>query len=285
MLVARLTIATAVLATLPLFDAVPARADTTAFPAMPVEASAVSDADLNGIRGKYVPPTDIRPIALAMGTPGAPALASTASTAVAIGPSPLSNLTGSGSVTYFGIAMVSTWTVKGAANPTQDSVGLNVGIDVKSQSVSIQGWSTGSGGGIPGAPANDSVAGNAPLTNISSGVGQSIQIAGNGNAASNEATVTYGSAAPGLTPVPVINTCGAQCSTTVGNNAFSVSIVTPRGTVSQMVGSGTIGQSVQAWGDANQISNQLGITVHSQPTSPLTGTGMSTILNTLIGIP
>jgi len=285
MLIARLTIATVVLAALPFFDAVPARADATAFPAMPADASAVSDADLNGIRGKYVPPTDIRPIALAMGTPGSQILSQTPAAAAASGPSPLSNLTGSGSVTYFGIAMVSTWTVKGAASPTQDSVGLNVGIDVQSKSVSIQSWSSGSGGGIPGGPANDSIAGNAPLTNISSGVGQSIQIAGDGNTASNEATVTYGNAAPGLTPVPVINTCGAQCSTTVGDNAFSVSIVTPRGTVSQVVGSGTIGQSVQAWGDANQITNQLGITVHSQPTSPLTGTGMSTILNTLIGIP
>ncbi len=284
MFVARLTIATAVLAALPLFDAVPARAVTTVFPAMPADASAVSDADLDGIRGKYVPPTDIRPIALAMGAPASQAL-SPAPAVAATGPSPLSNLTGSGSVTYFGIAMVSTWTLKGAASPTQDSVGLNVGIDVQSKSVSIQSWSSGSGGGIPGTPTGDSVSGNAPLTNISSGVGQSIQIAGDGNTASNEATVTYGNAAPGLTPVPVINTCGAQCSTTVGNNAFSVSIVTPRGTVSQVVGSGTIGQSVQAWGDANQITNQLGITVHSQPTSPAAGTGMSTILNTLIGIP
>jgi len=284
MFVARLTIVTVILATLPFFDAVPARADATAFPAMPTDAAAVSDADLNGIRGKYIPPTDIRPIALALGTPGSQILAPTQAAATA-GASPLSNLTGSGSVTYFGIAMVSTWAVTGAASPTQDSVGLNVGIDVQSKSVTIQTWSSGSGGGIPGAPASDSVSGNAPLTNISSGVGQSIQIAGNGNTASNQATVTYGNAAPGLTPVPVINTCGAQCSTTVGNNAFSVSIVTPRGTVSQMVGSGTIGQSVQAWGDANQITNQLGITVHSQPTSPLAGTGMSTILNTLIGIP
>ena len=284
MLVARLTIATVVLAALPFFEAAPAQADATAFPAMPTDALAVSDADLNGIRGKYIPPTDIRPIALALGTPGSQMLAPTPA-AAATGASPLSNLTGSGSVTYFGIAMVSTWAIKGAAGPTQDSVGLNVGIDVQSKSVSIQSWSSGSGGGIPGGPANDSVAGNAPLMNISSGVGQSIQIAGNGNTASNEATVTYGNAAPGLTPVPVINTCGAQCSTTVGNNAFSVSIVTPRGTVSQMVGSGTIGQSVQAWGDANQITNQLGITVHSQATSPLAGTGMSIILNTLIGIP
>lgn len=284
MFIARLTIVTVILASLPFFDAVPARADTTAFPAMPADVSDVSDADLNGIRGKYVPPTDIRPIALAVGTPGSQLL-SPMPVAAATGRSPLSNLTGSGSVTYFGIAMVSTWTLKGAASPTQDSVGLNVGIDLQSKSVSIQSWSAGSGGGIPGAPSGDSVSGNAPLTNISSGVGQSIQIAGNGNTASNEATVTYGNAAPGLTPVPVINTCGAQCSTAVGNNAFSVSIVTPRGTVSQMVGSGTIGQSVQAWGDANQITNQLGITVHSQPVSPLTGTGMSTILTTLIGIP
>lgn len=284
MQVARVTIATVVCAALPFFGAAPVRADTTAFPAMPSDASAVSDADLSGIRGKYIPPTDIRAAVLAMGAPGSP-LASAPAAAGPSGASPLSNLSGSGSVTYFGIAMVSTWTVKGAASPTQDSVGLNVGIDVPSRSVSIQSWSAGSGGGIPGAPSNDSVSGNAPLTNISSGVGQSIQIAGDGNAASNEATVTYTNGASGLTPVPVINTCGAQCSTTVGNNAFSVSIVTPRGTVSQMVGSGTIGQSVQAWGDANQITNQLGITIHSQPTAPLTGSGMSTILNTLIGIP
>ncbi len=253
-----------------------AAADSTSLMAAPAGATLVSDDALASIVGKYILPSkgpDGRAIALsntvnsvAQLQPAATNMASTSSAA-----SPLANASGSGSVMYFGITMVSTWNVGTGAQAAGDTVGMNVGID-SAHNVSIKTWSTSTNGGVPASPTNDAVQGSPAIGNISSGFGQSIQVAGNGNTATNQANVTYGSGTT-LTAVPTINTCGAQCTVTAAGNTLGVAINTPRGVVSQSIGGGLLTQNVQALGDLNQITNQFGVHIQSQPSANLPNAG------------
>lgn len=258
-----------------------AGADVPGFPPTPVGATIVSDAHLAGIRGKYIAPRGTGAIALLQDVPvfGAAPM----SDAKHVGSASLLGIPSGGSVTYFGVAMESTWTVGTGAQAVSESAGLNVGVDASTKSVTIQTWSTGSGQGIPPATGTDSITGT-PLANITSGVGQSIQVAGNGSTATNEATVTYGGT-PLTQPVAILNTCGAQCTESTANGALGVAIITSRGSVNQSIGDGMISQSVQAWGDGNSIVNQLGVSVQSQPSLSQTSGGLPTILETLTGLP
>ncbi len=255
---------------------------------MPVAATTVSDDALAMIRGKYVPPGQSHVTAVALTAPssqlGSPAQSFAASTNTA---SPLANVASAGTVYYFGIEMQTSWNVTNGTQTVGDTVGMSIGINAGSHSATVKTWSTALNGGVPGpTTATDGVQGAPALANFSSGVGQSVQVAGNGNIAQNQASVSYGNAGLTLTPVALVNTCGTQCTTTSSGDVFGVAITTPRGTVSQSIGSGLVNQSVQAWSDANQITNQLGIQIQGQPSaSGLSPGKLATILTALQGLP
>ncbi len=266
-----------------------ARADERQFANIPATAVAVPDDVLADLRGKYVPPGDPRLAkaaldaqrpALSIGAP--PSVAANGSVA-----SPLAHAHGVGPVTYFGITMQSTWTVGTGAQAAGAAVGMTVGINPSSQTVMVNSWNSSTNGGVPelSQPPNGTVEGPG-LSSVSNGVGQSIQVAGNGNTATNQTTVTYSPGSVTLTPVANLNTCGAQCTVTTANNLLGVAINTSRGLVSQSVGSGALTQSVQVVSDMNQITNQLGIQIQASPSNIPGGTsGLLTVLPTLIGIP
>lgn len=261
-------------------------AQAATFPSMPASATLVSDNELSAVRGKYVPPGDRHaPLLAASATSGDLAASGVVRAAGSNAASPLANVATpqGGTVTYFGIQMISTWTSGTGATASTESVGMTVGINAGSHALSVHQWSMGTGAGIP-ADTNGNAVNGPALSNLSSGVGQSVQIAGNGNSATNEATVTFG-AGMTLTPVPVLNTCGTQCSAVVAPNQLMVSIVTPRGTATQSLGNGLIAQSIQAWGNANAITNQLGIAVRTAPAAAAPNSGLSTILPTLTTLP
>ena len=266
-----------------------AAADSTSLLAAPAGATLVSDDALAMVIGKYIMPSkgpDQRAIALSATTSAAqlqPAATNVAATSPGV--SPLSNVSGTtGNVVYFGISMVSTWNVGTGAQAAGDAVGMTVGID-RNHNVNVQTWSASTNGGVPAPATNDSVSGNPAIDNITSGVGQSIQVAGNGNSATNQANVTYGGGTT-LVAVPNLNTCGAQCSITTSGNTLGVAITTPRGIVSQSIGGGLLTQNVQAFGDMNQINNQLGIHVQTQPSTNLPNlSGVVTAIPAFTGIP
>jgi hypothetical protein len=103
------------------------------------------------------------------------------------------------------------------------------------------------------------------LQNVA-GLVQSVQVAGDGNAATNntQLTVRDGSAPP--TPAAtVINTAtstvtdgAATATANYGNGAAGVLLlIAGQGEVQQWIRNGSVGQSIQLTGDAQQVSNRL----------------------------
>lgn len=248
-------------------------------PAAPV----VSDQALADVRGKYVPPqsgTNIYRDALRVQQ--APAASSPLAAAQTAGASPLSSIdTAHGQVTYFGIEMVSTWTQNNGAQGA--SVGVSAGFDLSHGTVTIGQWSSSTGGGLSTTPGTGSISGSS-AANLSSGVGQNIQVAGNGNTISNAASVQVGASfAPGI--VPTTSTCTDQCTVTIGANGIGIGISTPQGTVLQSIGPNGILQSAQVTSDANSINNQLSAQVRVTPSNSFNPGSLLPILQTLGGLP
>ena len=255
----------------------PVRADQ--FPGLPAAAVSVDDTALGAIRGKFVPPEQARASVSA-------AFAQTNARGAA-GPldyraghaaaSPLAGISGTGPIVYFGIAMTSTWSVTNGGITQGVQLGATLNIDVQHHTASIGTWSQAQNGGLPaGTPTGSSVSGAPPASNISSGVGQSIQVAGNGNVIANQATVSYGSGSAQTAAVPASDDCGSACSFQAGPGGFGIAISTPQGAVSQNIGPNGIVQSAQVWSDLNHITNRLGVNVQ---TAQQGGAAISTLPN------
>jgi hypothetical protein len=278
-----------------LFGALPARAAD--FPAPPAGATALDDSALAVIRGKFVPAVQTR-------VPASSALAQTNSlqgndreplpyqSGAAIR-SPLSGLSDNGGpIVYFGVTMSSTWTVANNGVTQGVQIGANLNVDVRNRSVTVNTWSSAQNGGLPqGASTGNGVQGAPPASNISSGVGQSIQVAGNGNTISNSASVQYGTGGYTAATLPSSDGCGAPCSFQIGPNGFGIAITTPQGNVMQSIGPGGILQAAQIWSDLNTVTNQLGVTVQTSSTLPPNalslpnGVQIIPILPSITGIP
>lgn len=240
-----------------------ARADQ--LPALPQAASAVDDAALAAVRGKYVPPAQARVApGSVLAAQGAQRAADPLAYRTAAAASPLSGVTGSGPIVYFGVSMTSTWNVTNNGVTQGVQIGATVNFDLQNRTMNATTWSGSQNGGLPaGTPSGNSVDGAPPTANMTSGVGQSIQVAGNGNVISNQATVAYGTGAYGSPAAPATNDCGAACAFHIGAGGVSISISTAQGVVSQSIGPGGLQQSAQVWSDLNHISNQLGVNVQT----------------------
>jgi len=264
----------------------PAHADQ--LPTLP-QAQVVSDDALAQIRGMYVPPSQEKAVTTALivrDASGATPLNVTQNGALMreAGADPLSGISGGrGTVTYFGVDMVSTWTQSGTSGTQGVSAGLDIGFDLAHGQVTIGKWSSSTNGGLPTTAPTGSIAGSG-ASNLSSGVGQNIQVSGNGNTIDNTAVVTVGSVGAAVL-VPTTNTCGAQCTITVGRNGAAVGISTPQGSVLQMIGPNGILQSAQVSSDMNTITNQLGVHVQMNGSPSFSAGSLLPILQTLNGLP
>lgn len=267
----------------------PARADQ--LPALPQTAAAVDDSALADVRGKFVPPAQARVAASSvMTTPAAQRAADPLayrSNASAV--SPLSGVTGTGPIVYFGVAMTSTWNVTTNGVTQGVQIGATVNFDLQNHTMNATTWSGSQNGGLPaGTPTGNSVDGAPPTANMSTGVGQSIQVAGNGNTITNQATVAYGNGPYSSAPVPATNTCGTACAFQIGSNGVAISISTAQGIVSQSIGPNGVQQSAQVWSDLNHITNQLGVNVQTSAhnTSSLPNAAqIVTVLPVIPGLP
>ncbi len=255
-------------------------------------ASVVSDAEMDGIRGRYVPPQSaslaisaatvavVAPNTLTSSTP----TDQTVSTATA---SPLGGLVnngvtgGFGQVLYFGVEMVSQWQTGTGADLSSAQVGAAFGMNLQNGAVTQGTWSQSQGTGLSASPpATDSINGGAGLTNISSGIGQNIQVAGNSNSIGNQTDIAISTAVPVPIIVPVVNTCGSPCSASINPNAMSVGITQPSGVVSQTISANGILQSARILGDVNQIMNTMHVQVQVAPSNALNASQLTNLLQT-----
>lgn len=276
----------------------PAAGDDQAFPAEVLRSlPPLSDVELDSIRGKYVPQpqasslpvSTIEPNPLADITRSLPAAApSAARTNVVSGLTDAGLLAGGGQVVYFGIELVSQWQSTGQNQGRLSAgaaLGVNLGDPQRPQLSGVQ-WTSAQGESMPGSTANGNTVNGAPLANLGGGIGQSIQVAGNGNAVVNQAQIDIGSSPPTLpVPTPNGNPCTPACNTTMGASGMGVSITVPGGTIAQTVGPNGILQSAQIRSDLNQITNSLIMRVQVAPASGLNVGQLSTVLQGMQGLP
>jgi hypothetical protein len=252
----------------------------------------VSDATLMDMRGAFIiPPVRGASVAAAItGSQGNPVQgqASILAAPQSNGGVSLGNLPSSGGqVVYFGLQVVSSWQVPTAGGPAGVAAGATIGVDLKTGTPTVTTWTTSTNNGLPATPDTGATIDGAPPANsVVNGVGQSVQVAGNGNSVSNAATVQVGQVVPVLVPGPGSNAppCGSQCSVTFDNTGLHVSITTPHGAISQAVGQNGITQTVQVASDFNQISNQLGINVQMAPASSFSAGSLLPTIQNVIGI-
>ena len=166
-----------------------------------------------------------------------------------------------GTIVYFGLDMKTDWRTANAATYSAD-VAVRIGVsasgtptltittDSAQQPARTAGTSPSSGAIVGGLPADVGGA---------SGLVQSIQIAGNGNAVDNHAAVTVTSNFTATT----VGTAGAgvactACSFQAGPGGVGLSIALPGGNVaSQSLGPGGVTQSARITSDGNFVANDL----------------------------
>lgn len=188
-----------------------------------------------------------------------------------------------GKIVRFGVEMVSSWQQQtgetlraalrlevGLANPARPTVSLSPALSVDKPAGPVA---------VPGATGT--VRGEA-AQNVS-GVSQSIQLAGDGNRVTNDATLTIApaaadvvttastSAATGAARTELRTDSGAVLSTATDKGSISVSIRTPAGLSVQQIRDATAGrgagalQMVQVAADGQQIHNMLHMVVGLRP--------------------
>ncbi|MBN6149633.1 hypothetical protein JR065_04715 [Xanthomonas sp. AmX2] len=190
---------------------------------------------------------------------------------------------GGDAVAWFGVSMVSQWQT-GSGQVLHSA--LTLGMDFSrggatprlsfSPSVSITAADAPLPGGAAGATRSVDAAG---LQNVS-GLVQGVQIAGDGNRASNHAQLRVrDGAAPsadtgGAAASVGQQLGGAQALASYDGDAARVLLqVEGQGAVQQWIRNGSVGQSVQLSGDGQQVSNRLQIDLVRQSlgdTAPLT---------------
>ncbi|HUW98234.1 MAG TPA: hypothetical protein VMV40_05240 [Acidiferrobacter sp.] len=193
-------------------------------------------------------------------------------------------------VVYFGLQMVSRWT---QADGASMAVGTNVSLGLKDgPHLSVSSFEGGGGtsGFAVGNTPGRSISGN-PTQGVS-GIGQSIQTTGDNNVISNRAMVNVvsntGADAGGATtgPTNVVQTAGAALgSVTFRQNSVVVAInVTGQGLVQQTLGTQGLAQSAQVLSSANNILNQMVLSVGFSPITGLSGAHLQTILASMKGL-
>ncbi len=183
-----------------------------------------------------------------------------------------------GSIVYFGLDMTTTWTT-GGPNPTAYRADMNVRLDLSdAQTPKIDIVDTSSQHGVAislvNAPsASDHSAPSQPGTiagvagGNASGILQAIQIAGNGNAVTNGASLEISTVTPSLVVASAngSTTCSA-CSFDTSPAHLGVTIALPGGnSASQVLGANGIAQNAQVTSDANAVANALHLALGVRP--------------------
>lgn len=194
----------------------------------------------------------------------------------------------SNEIAYFGLEMLSHW-VDGAGQGV--TVGTNIGMSLNgSHPLSINSYSQNSGSGAfeTTNTQHRTISGD-PIDAVS-GVGQSIQVAGDDNVVQNTSvvSVTSGGGAPTFTNGTgnlTDNADGATGQVTIINNTVVVGINVPgQGFVQQTLGAQGLAQSAQVLSDANNVLNQMSLSVGLSAVKGISGVQLNQILASLHGL-
>ena len=228
------------------FPAAADESDPAAALAAPLPGTIVSDARLATLRGKYVPSEN-----------SAAGLA--------------------GAVVYFGLDMTTKWTTSGPGGNAY-AANMHVSFDLSNPQVpKVDIVTTSSQRAAPTSTldANPAIP-NTPGTidgaagSGASGFLQAIQIAGNGNAVSNGASIAVSSVTPSFVVTDPI-TGGTPCSACTFSTSpanLGVTIALPGGNAaSQTLGASGLAQTAQVTSDANSVVNQLHLALGLRPGS------------------
>lgn len=187
-------------------------------------------------------------------------------------------------ILYFGLVMQSNLT---AQSGNSLSAGLAFGVNFNSGApkvVTNLTWATQNGSSETsigsGASASPS-----PLGGINGGIGQVIQVTGQGNQAFNQATLDLTNSTPGsLLPggVPTGIPCGGSCQSMIQTNALKVLVDMPgQGSASQSVGPSVILQGIKLNGNMAQATNSMSMVMQLAQTPSFDTLAVSTILQSI----
>jgi len=193
-------------------------------------------------------------------------------------------------ILYFGVEMITTW--HNSSDQLVASSQLNIGINRGSGTPSVNITTDVN---TPDANSASPTSASTPSGNLSNtqGVGQLIQVTGNGNHITNNADVCVGntSQCPASSGPPNPNNqtstynpaTSASADASVAGNHASVSVsVNGQGTASQTIATMSgLHQSAQVSGDALQVHNQLNMVIQVQPSTTLSASQINDILDTL----
>ncbi len=229
----------------------------------------VSDGDLAAIRGRYVPASSgVRGMASVI-QPNALGNVPSAAAHTASGVTPgVSGAIAGSVVSGVTVSVASAW-----ERPDQNGVlggysaGASLTLDASGNvSVSTASWSSKIGPGLQAVPTTGTVNG-APFTGLT-GIGQGIEVAGNGNSVLNVLHVDDTASSTIAIPLGA-GPCGANCTLTVGSG-FGLAINGPGGVVQQAIGPHGLLQSVQLTSDFNTVINTMNVHVISGTSAALT---------------
>jgi len=188
-------------------------------------------------------------------------------------------------VLYFGMVLQSNLA---GQNGNSLSAGLAFAVNFKSgtpQVVTDLTWATQNGTSATDVEGSGVLGRQTPLGGISGGIGQVIQVTGQGNQAFNQATLDLINSAPGsLFPNGIPNgmPCGSSCQSAIQNNALKVLVVMPGvGSAGQSIGPGIILQGIRLNGDLAQASNTMSMYLQLAQFTGLDTLGISTILQSV----
>jgi len=197
---------------------------------------------------------------------------------------------GSDMISGFVLTVLSQWQLpngatalaQGALTVAQNAVN-QLSAQVRT-AASITGASHGASNQNTGATPGAIVTGGQGVS--VNGIAQITQVAGDGNVGANSTTIGYGNTS--LTPAIAGATNGSSAfasnangsitaAITFANNSVNVAIRTPAGLAAQSISptnagqAGAIAQLLQIAGNSQKVSNQLGLTLQTQP---MTGTSI-----------
>ncbi|WP_321962693.1 peptidase C39 [Paraburkholderia sp. J7] len=191
---------------------------------------------------------------------------------------------GSDMISGFVLNLLSQWQLpNGATAVAQGALAVaqnaanQVSAQVKTYATVIDPAQGGTTGANSGANPNATATGG---QNVSvNGVSQITQVAGNGNAGANAATISYDNNAPQIANLPGANQSSASASNasgsikagiSFGSNGVNVTLQTPAGIATQNVmpgnaqQAGAIAQLLQVAGNNQQVANQLQLSLQTQ---------------------
>ncbi len=196
-----------------------------------------------------------------------------------------------GGVVYFGLEIVSRWTQADGAGL---SVGTNLALAVDGHGrphLSVGSFSAetqGTGGASP--KATGTITGN-PIAGVD-GIGQGIQTTGDGNVIRNAAAINVVAGGPtgsGLESSGVRNLAvaggGGQGSVVFHPDSVTVAVNVPgQGLIEQTLGVQGLAQSAQVLSSANNILNQMSLSVGFAHTGGFSAAQVGTILGAMKGL-